>query len=158
MKKFTFLVKLKKQNKIERIDPSIEMQQSYIEKSANSLKAAQALLPLDLLPESISMAYYAMYHSLLALFFRCGIKCENHAGNILLLNYLFENSELYILISKAKEERIDKQYYVDFEVSKKDAEELISKAQQFITEIKIHIEKLTNEEIEQIQRKVEDLH
>lgn len=79
------------------------------------------------------MAYYAMYHCLLALMFSCGIKCENHTGNILLLLDVFKRPDLHKVISNAKEERIDKQYYVDFEATKEDAEKLITDAQEFTT-------------------------
>jgi len=37
------------------------------------------------LEEAVSMAYYSMYYSLLALLFRVGIKSENHTASIFLL-------------------------------------------------------------------------
>jgi uncharacterized protein (UPF0332 family) len=45
-----------------------------------------------------------MYNSLTALLFRVGIKCENHAGSILLLKKLFKRIDLFNAISFAKEE------------------------------------------------------
>ena len=81
------------------------------------------------------MSYYARYNLLLALLFKAGIKCENHSGSILLLKLLFEKSELYKIISDAKKERIDKQYYV---ITEKDeitgniAEELLTDAEGFL--------------------------
>ncbi len=153
MKKQNFLNKLKKENKLELVEPSEEIKKSYLGKSATSLKASQILVKSELLEESVSMSYYAMYHSLLALMFKCGIKCENHAGNILLLKELFNENELYKMISDDKEERIDKQYYVDFEITKEDTEKSIEKSQEFTIKIKLVIEKLTQGEIDKIRRK-----
>ena len=153
MKKQGFLSKLKGGNKLELVEPSEEIKKSYLEKSATSLKASQILLKSELLEASVSMSYYAMYHSFLALMFKCGIKCGNHAGNILLLKELFNENELYEIISNAKEERIDKQYYVDFEITKADTEKLIVKSQEFITKIKLIIERLTHEEVDKIRNK-----
>lgn len=153
MKKRSFLSKLKEERKLELVEPSNEIMGSYMEKSANSFKASSILLESGLLEESVSMAYYAMYHSLLALMFKCGIKCENHSGNILLLRNLFREVKLYKMISDAKEERVDKQYYVNFVITKKDVEDLASTAQEFITRIKVLIEGLTTEGIRELRER-----
>ena len=153
MKKRSFLSKLKEEGKLELVEPSDEIMGSYLEKSANSLKASSILLESGLLEESVSMAYYAMYHSLLALMFKCGIKCENHSGNILLLRGIFREVKLYKMISYAKEESVDKQYYVDFVITKKDVEDLASTAQEFITGIKVLIEGLMTEGIRELRER-----
>lgn len=153
MRKQNFLAKLKEEGKLELVEPSNEISNSYLDKSLNSLKAAQLLFDEDLLEESTSMAYYSMYHCLVALMRKCGIKCENHTGNILLLKNLFSENELYQIISFAKEERIDKQYYIDLRIMRGEVEELIEKAQDFTIRIKEIVEKLKNEDIEKIREK-----
>ena len=110
-----FLNKLKKEEKLELVEPSEDICNSYSEKSVNCLRSAKLLLQNNLYENSIGMSYYAMYNLLLALLFRAGIKCENHGGSILLLKLLFEENDLYQLIFDAKKERIDKQYYVTTE-------------------------------------------
>ncbi|MBD3355449.1 HEPN domain-containing protein, partial [Candidatus Woesearchaeota archaeon] len=112
MKKVNFLSKLKKEEKLELVELSEEICQSYLEKADNSLKSAKVLLANNLYENSVSMSYYAMYNSLTALLFRTGVKCENHSGSILILKFLFGKKDLFSIISEAKEERIDKQYYV----------------------------------------------
>lgn len=97
------------------------------------------------------MAYYGMYHSLLALLFKCGIKCENHAASILLLKEVFNENNLVKEISFAKKERIDKQYYTDFELTKQDCEDMVKKAENFIIEIKKIIKDLNEEKISQLR-------
>lgn len=156
MKKQSFLSKLKIEGKLELVEPSEDIKNSYLGKSANSLKASTVLLKSELLEESVSMAYYAMYHSLLALMLKCGIKCENHTGNMILLKELFNEVKLYEVISNAKKERIDKQYYVDFEITRKDTEDLLQKAQEFITKLKLIIETLTQDSIQKLRVEFQD--
>jgi len=115
MIKSTFLIKLKEEGKLELVEPSKEICDSYIEKANNSLKSAKLLLKNALYENSVSMSYYTMYNSLTALLFRCGIKCENHSGSILILKKLFKRHDLFKIISWAKKERIDKQYYLTTE-------------------------------------------
>ncbi|MBI4155484.1 HEPN domain-containing protein [Candidatus Woesearchaeota archaeon] len=151
-----FLNKLKKEEKLGLIEPSEEIQDSYSEKSANCLKSAKLLLRNNLYENSIGMSYYVMYNLLLALLFRVGIKCENHGGSILLLKLLFEKDELYKLISDAKKERIDKQYYVTTEkdeITKEIAEELLNNAEDFVLKMKLVIKNLSNDSIDDLREK-----
>jgi len=118
MKKSDLFKKLKGEGKLKLVKPSEEIKQAYLEKSVSYLESSKLLLKNKKLEEAISMAYYSMYYSLLALLFRVGIKSENHTASIILLKDLFglDNSQ----ILKAKKERIDKQYYVDFKIVERD--------------------------------------
>lgn len=151
-----FLNKLKKEGKLEIIQPSEEICNSYNYKSENCFKSAKILLQNNLYDNSVSMSYYAMYNQLTALLFYVGIKCENHSGAILLLNYLFEEKNLFKIISNAKKERIDKDYYVSTDkdkITKEIAEELLINAENFIINIKVLINKLNNDIVEDIRQK-----
>lgn len=150
-----FLAKLKKEGKLKIVESSEEVKESYLEKSESNLISAKLLLDNDRLEEAVYLTYYSMYNSLLALLFRIGIKSENHAASILLLRKLFDidNSD----ISFAKRERVDKQYYVDFHVTKDEVEDLIEKAEEFNKEILDFISKLTNEKIKVYQEKFKKL-
>ena len=151
-----FLNKLKKEGKLELVEPSEDICNSYSEKSANCLKSAKLLLQNNLYENSIGQSYYAMYNLLLALLFRTGIKCENHGGSILLLKLLFGENDLYKLISDAKKERIDKQYYVTTEkdeITKEIAMELLSNAENFILKMKVVIKNLSNDSIDKLREK-----
>ncbi|MEA3378462.1 MAG: HEPN domain-containing protein [Nanoarchaeota archaeon] len=130
---------------------------SYSEKSANCLKSAKLLLQNNLYENSIGMSYYAMYNLLLALLFRVGVKCENHGGSILLLKLLFEENDLFKLISDAKKERIDKQYYVTTEkdgITKEIADELFSNAEGFVLKMKLIINNLNHDSIDELREKI----
>jgi uncharacterized protein (UPF0332 family) len=117
------------EGKIKLVESSKEIAESYAQKSENSLKAAKLLFQQNLLEESTSMSYYAMYHKVISIFSEIGIKCENHSGTIVLLKELFfidtKNIEF------AKKERIDKQYYTDFKITKEQTEDMIHIAENF---------------------------
>lgn len=161
MKKRSFLSKLKKEEKLELVEPSEEICKSYIEKADNCRRSAKLLLEHNLYENSVSMSYYAMYNSLIALLFKCGIKCENHAGSIILLKKLFGRNDLFKIISFAKEERIDKQYYVapekNFVLTKASAEDMVVKAEDFLVKMKLVITELKNEQTENLREKFKNI-
>ncbi len=151
-----FLQKLKKEKKLELVEPSQDICNSYAQKSNDCLKSAKLLLQNQLFENSISMSYYAMYNLLLGLLFGTGIKCENHGGSILLIKLLFGSDELYKLISDAKKERIDKQYYVTSEkdnITQEIADELYSHAEEFSLKLKVIIKNLNYGQIEGLREK-----
>ncbi len=145
MKKIGFLDKLKKEGKLEPVEPSEEIKKSYIEKSESNLVSAKILLDNGKLEESVALTYYSMYHALTALLFKVGIKSENHSASIIILKRLFkiDNSD----IESAKKERVDKQYYVDFEITTEQVKEAIKQAEKFNGKMIDFISRLTNESI-----------
>lgn len=156
MKKKEFLVKIINEGKLKLVKPSNEVCKAYLIKSKNSLKASKILLESKLYENSVSDAYYSMYYSLLALLFKCGIKSENHMASIFLLNDLFKKPELYNVISETKEERIEKQYYVEFELTKDDSETLIKQAEDFCIKIELFIDKIKENDINKIRIDLKD--
>jgi uncharacterized protein (UPF0332 family) len=156
MKKPGFLTKLKEEGKLELVEPSDDICGSYLEKADNCFKSARLLYQNDLFENSVSMSYYAMYDSITALLFKAGIKCENHAGSILIFKRLFNRNDLFKTISFAKEERIDKQYYVTSKqdsIGKESAQDMLSKAEVFLIQVKLIIQNLRNEDIKSIREK-----
>jgi uncharacterized protein (UPF0332 family) len=155
MKKLSFLSRLKKEGKLELVESSEEICSSYLDKADNCLKSARILLQNNLYENSISMSYYTMYNSLTALLFKTGIKCENHTGSIILFKKLFKRTDLFKIISFAKRERIDRQYYVtsknNFVLTKESAQDLLIKTEDFLIKIKLIIRNLRKEEIEKLR-------
>lgn len=151
MKELNFLKKLKRKGIIELVEPSEEMKLSYLTKADNCLKSAKILFQNKLYENSTSEAYYCMYNSLLSLLFKIGIKSENHSASIVLFDKLFENNELSKIISWAKEERIDKQYYVETQqivkATKESCNEMILKVENFLVKMKLLISELNNEKV-----------
>ena len=151
MKKPDFLSKLKEEGKLKLVKPSEEICSSYLEKADNCLKSTRILLKNELYENSISMSYYTMYNSLVALLFRVGIKCENHSASIILFKKLFGRADLSEIISFAKKERIDKQYYIEFILTKESAKDLLKKAEDFLVEIKTMIKSIKNEDVQKLR-------
>ena len=133
MKKVNFLIKLEKEGKLSAVEPSKDIQEAYVKRSDESLSSAKALLALGNLKDSVALSYYSMYHRLLALLFRIGIKSENHAASIILLKEVFDIDNG--IISRSKSERVDKQYYVAFEINKEEAISSIKTAEDFIAKL-----------------------
>ena len=161
MKKADFLRKLREERKLEIAEPSEEMKISYLQKAGNCLKSAKLLFQNQRYENSTSEAYYCMYNSLLALLFKTGIKSENHSASIIILKSLFNEESLYRIISFAKEERIDKQYYVEshqiIKVTKESCKNMVLKSEDFLVKMKLLISKLSNEKINSIRNSFESL-
>lgn len=111
MKNLEFLNKLKKEGKLELVEGSQEISLSYEKKSAECREVAKLAFNNNYLESAVTQSYYSMYNAVLSLFFKCGIKCENHSASAIILKEIFKQIELHSIFSKAKEERIDKQYY-----------------------------------------------
>jgi uncharacterized protein (UPF0332 family) len=161
MKEIIFLKKLRKTGKLKLVEPSEEMKLSYLTKSENCLKSSKILFKNKLYENSTSEAYYCIYNSLLALLFKIGIKSENHSASIILFEKLFDNQELAKIALWAKEERIDKQYYVEtqqiIKATKDSCNEMIMKAEDFLLKIKVIINELGNEDIKDLRKNFEEL-
>lgn len=155
MKKTRFLNKLAKEGKLRLDEPSDTIKNSYIEKSRSYLSSAKLLLEHDKLEESVSMSYYSMYYAAIALLHKTGIKSENHTATIVLLKELYgiDNTAL----QEAKKERVDKQYYVDFTITRDETQTLIRKAETFNATLLDHNEKLTNQQIKKHREKIKKL-
>jgi uncharacterized protein (UPF0332 family) len=155
MKELIFLKKLKRKRVIEIVDSSEEMKSSYLNKAENCLKSAKILFQNQLYENSTSEAYYCMYNSLLSLLFKIGIKSENHSASIILFDRLFDNKELVKIISWAKGERIDKQYYIETQqivkLTKESCNEMIIKAEGFLVKMKLIISELNYEKINSVR-------
>lgn len=149
-----FLKKLIKDKALQLVKANPEVKAAYLKKSESYLASARLLQDNGRFEESVSLAYYSMYYSVLALFFATGIKCENHTAAIILLQDIFgiDNSALV----SAKSERIDKQYYVATAPVRNDVVALIRTAESFNAELLDAIARLTNRKIEFFRKKFEE--
>lgn len=155
MSRNAFLKKLHNEGVLQLVSPSNEMRTAYLKKAESHLVSARLLFDNDLFEQSVSMAYYSMYYSVLALFFASGIKCENHTAAIILLKEIFgrDNTE----IRDAKSERIDKQYYVTSSPIRGDVVALIRTAESFNAELRDFTDRLTSRDIEQYRKNFSEL-
>jgi len=157
LKRPRFLHDLFTERRIQIVSPSEDVAAAYLRKSTSHLASAILLNDNGHYEEAVSIAYYSMYHAVMALFFRTGIKCENHSAAIILAKEVYGIDTTPL--SEAKRERIDMQYYVESTATRKDVEELISRAELFNAHLLDVIDHLSNEKIsghrERLKRLVE---
>jgi uncharacterized protein (UPF0332 family) len=151
MNEIDFLNKLKKEGRLGPTEMSNEIKMSYLKKSESNIFSAKLLLENEKLEEAISLAYYSMYNMLLALLFNTGIKSENHSASIILLNMIFGLDNSGIL--RAKKERIQSQYYVNFKLKKQEVKDLLKITEDFNAGTLDFISKLTNDRINAYRNK-----
>ncbi|MBN1385675.1 HEPN domain-containing protein [Candidatus Woesearchaeota archaeon] len=145
------MIKLAKEGRLQAVEPSDEIKKAYLLRSDESLSSAKALLKIGNLKDSVALAYYSMYHCLLAALFRIGIKSENHMASIIFLKEIFDIDSSDI--KKAKSERVDKQYYVDFSVGLEEAVNSIRVAEEFISKIHNLIAGLSEKSVVEYHKK-----
>ena len=160
MKNSDFLNKLKKEGKLELVEASEQISLSYEKKGAECREVANLAYNNGYFESAITQSYYSMYNHLQSLFYKCGIKCENHSASAILLKDFFGQSGLHLIFSKAKEERIDKQYYItpspDNPATKESAKEMIGISMKFNPQITAFKNNLKLEEIKKIRDKISD--
>src|SRR3990167_431011 len=112
MKRLNFLNKLRAEESLMLVEPSDEISKSYLIKSDKCVQVAQLAYDAGIYENAVSEAYYSIYNTVVSLFFKCGIKCENHSGAVLLIKEVFNLPKLYHVFSEFKKDRIDNQYYI----------------------------------------------
>ena len=155
MKRSRFLHDLFAERKIQIVNPSEDIARAYLKKSTSHLASAILLKDNEHYEEAVSMAYYSMYHTVMALFFRTGIKCENHSAAIILVKEVYELDNTPL--SEAKKARIDIQYYVENAATRMDVESLIRSAELFNAHLLHFIEHLSNEKITKYRERLKRL-
>lgn len=157
MKKLNFLTKLKKEGSLKLVEPSDEISKSYLMKSDKCIKVAELAYNADIYENSVSEAYYSIYNSVLSLFFKCGIKCENHSGAVILIKELFVLNYLYFIFSEFKKDRIDNQYYIPIvgtePINKLQCAKRIKTAKEFNMQIRAYSDNLKLQEINSLREK-----
>lgn len=154
-KRHEFLHKLYSQGQLRVVEPSDGLKVAYLQKSDSYLISARILLDNSRIEEAVSMVYYSMFYMVLALLFKTGIKCENHSGAIILLKKLYnlENNAIEL----AKKERVDKQYYVDFSITRAEVKDLLSSAEEFNADILEYTEQMSRSDVGRLQKTFHEL-
>ncbi len=150
-----FLRQLNRQGALQLVEPSGSLKDAYQSKSEGFLSSARLLLDNDRLEESVSLAYYSMYYSVLALLFRTGIKCENHTAAAMLLKLVFEKDPADLV--KAKAERIETQYYIDAELTREDVKHMVLMVETFDAQMYDMTERMTTGDIEKYRSVLKEL-
>jgi uncharacterized protein (UPF0332 family) len=161
MKKPSFLDKLKEEQSLKLVEPSEEISKSYLIKGENCARVAKLAFNDGIYENAVGEAYFSIYNVVTALFYKCGIKCENHSAAVILIKQLFGLENLHLVFSEFKKDRIDNQYYTPIAngqpITKEKCEERLRTAQRFNVELRAQMEKLTLEDINNIRKRFEEL-
>lgn len=145
---------LRQKDGISLIEPNENLAKAYIKKAQDSLETMRTAQIIDW---KIATAYYAMYFSLYALLMRIGIRCEIHSCTIefakSFLKEYFNEKEIDFLKDSLKA-RIDAQYYVNMQISKKQYKEIMAKAPGFFVKCKIILQELKEKNTEEIRNNI----
>jgi uncharacterized protein (UPF0332 family) len=135
MQKQNFLDKLKSEKNLKLVEPSEEISKSFLIKSEKCAIVAKLAFNEGIYENSLSEAYFSIYNTVTALFFKCGIKCENHSAAVILIQKLFKLEHMHKIFSDFKKDRIDNQYYVPVvgteSITKEQCNARIKTAQRF---------------------------
>ncbi len=152
---------LKQKRGIRIIEPNPNLTKAYMKKAISALNTMTAAAKINETDWILTTAYYARYFALYALLMKIGIKSEIHDCTISLAKLLSNNGILAPClaedIAKAKQTRIDTQYYVEQEQNPKTIQRNIQAARQFVLETEKTIENLTTEQINIIRTQLKKL-
>jgi uncharacterized protein (UPF0332 family) len=149
---------LKQPRGVRLVKPSENLVRAYQQKSRNALKSMEVNAREGISEWAVSASYYARYFAVYALLQKVGIKSEIHDCTIALFNYLFHDnisSRLVQELRRAKEERIETQYYT--REIKIDEKQLVSDAKAFVLEIERLVEELNREKTLNLQKRLKGL-
>lgn len=160
MKNLDFLNKLKRKKILQLVDVSEDISKAYLIKSDKCIRVAKLAFEAGIYENAISEAYYSIYNAVMSLFYKCGIKCENHSGAVILIKELFDLEDLYDIFSEFKKDRIDNQYYLPIKnsepINKEKCNTRIKTAQRFNLEMRNIINRLNLNEINNLRKKFEN--
>mgnify|MGYP001579180613 CR=1 FL=1 len=161
MKKSNFLAKLKDEESLKMVEPSDEISKSYLIKCDKCIQVARLAYNAGIYENAVSEAYYSIYNTVMSLFFKCGIKCENHSGAVIIIKEIFNLDKLHTIFSEFKKDRIDNQYYIPIlgtePINKEKCSERIKTAQNFNAELKAYIGRISIQQINDIRKKFEEI-
>jgi uncharacterized protein (UPF0332 family) len=120
---------------------------SYISKAENKLSVAQRLYDSKDYEDSVSRAYYAVFHASQALLLTEGQKADTHKGVVTLFGLLFVKTgkfskELGKYLSNLKDDRESGDYEVFSFIDEETAKTALDEADKFLTETKSYLKKM----------------
>lgn len=123
-----------------KIDDRKFLVRNLVKRGLEALRSAEKLLEADLLADSISRAYYSIYHHVTGLLLSLDISAKTHRGtqNLLYIHFVDKNiieKSIHKDINHVMAMRADADYGAITNFTKDDAELAISTANRVITKI-----------------------
>ena len=116
----------------------------YLEKAERKLEVAEKLFNSSDYEDSVSRAYYAVFHATQALLLTEGEKAETHKGVVTLFSLLFVKTgkfrrDLLKYLANLKDERENGDYEIFSYTDKDSAAVAIAEAREFLKESKSYL-------------------
>jgi uncharacterized protein (UPF0332 family) len=124
-----------------------EILKGYLEKAEKKLEVAEKLFHSADYEDSVSRAYYAVFHSTQALLLTEGEKAETHKGVVTLFSLLFVKTgkfrkDLLKYLANLKDERENGDYEIFSYTDKDTAATAIAEAREFLKESKSYLKRI----------------
>ncbi len=152
---------LKKAGGLKLINPNLNLAKVYKQKSMSALNMLDSAREKQENDWILDTSYYAKYFIVYALFMKSGIKSEIHDCTIFGLKELFVSEkiiseEVYEELERSKELRIGALYY-DKDFGREEILKSADNAPEFCLKVEQIIEDLTEEKIQRVRKKFQDL-
>jgi uncharacterized protein (UPF0332 family) len=120
---------------------------SYFSKAENKLAVAKKLFNSEDYEDSVSRAYYAVFHASQGLLLTEGQKADSHKGVVTLFGLFFVKSgkfskELGKYLSNLKDDRETGDYELFSYIDEETAKSALEEAEKFLKEAKSYLEKI----------------
>ena len=121
----------------------------YIQRAERKLEVAEKLLKSEDYEDSVSRAYYAVFHATQALLLTEGAHTETHKGVVTLFGLLFVKTGKFSknigkYLANLKDDRESGDYEVFSYIEKETAETALSEAREFLTGAKRYLQNLSS--------------
>ena len=144
-------------NGIILIEPGDTLASAYLRKSEDAMEAMHSVPSRDW---KISAAYYSLYFSLYSVLMKIGIKSENHVCTIEIMQHLltdFFTGEESDLVDKARQARIETQYYTTSDVSVVFEKTLAKQVPHFLVKCRGIVNRLDAKQIKKLRETYSEL-
>lgn len=142
---------LAKKSRLMRIPPNSIKAKGHIEKAKHNLLAADYNIKGGFSDWAVSQAYYAMYHSLLAMLYKYGYESKNHECTISAVEHLIETKKIRLdakdiafirtteqmKMQDAKSLREEFQYGTKTDVNEEILNVLLKKSKEIVEKIEV---------------------
>jgi len=130
------------------LDPTTEkLIKSYISKAENKLAVAKKLFNSNDYEDSVSRAYYAVFHASQGLLLTEGQKADTHKGVVTLFGLFFVKSgkfskDLGKYLTNLKDDRESGDYEIFSFIDEETAKTALEEAEKFLKEAESYLEKI----------------
>jgi uncharacterized protein (UPF0332 family) len=144
-------------NGITLVEPNGDLAFAYLRKSEEAMETMHSVGSRDW---KISTGYYSLYFSLYSVLIKTGIKSENHVCTIEIMQHIFADfftPDECNLLDKARQARIETQYYTTSEVSAIFEEILKKQVPRFLVKCRGIVDRLNEKQIGNLREMYREL-